>query len=140
MLYDFDFKNLEDLCNVLIKDHYTTESSFKPIQYSKLNYPYDLYETDYGIYIEIAAIGIDKDDINVSIENNKISFIYDKLDKDEKERNYFHKRIINKSFNFTYKVDSKFDLKNINVSLDKGLLKVFIPISKDKKKIEVKIN
>lgn len=99
----------------------------------KMTYPVDIFSDDNGIEIDIAVVGADKDDISIEIENDILTVSYKKQDDQNTNRYYYKRGIAKRSFSFAWKI-SKGDLDNIDVSLDKGLLKIFIPWIKEQKK------
>jgi len=70
LLNDFDlvWKNLFD-----------RNSTFLPITQNKMNYPVDIYTTDDGIQFEIAAVGLEKSDIEILTEGRLYGFIIKKM-------------------------------------------------------------
>ena len=137
-LFNSNF-NFEDIINLFIRDSFIADSKFVPVKYSNHTYPYDSYETEDSVHINIVAVDLDNDDIKVFIENDILSVSSNKKD-DDKNKIYFHQKIASRSFNYQFKVDSKYDLDKINIKLEKGLLKISIPISNDKKKREISIH
>ncbi len=109
----------------------------------KIDYPVDIYETDDGLFIDIAAIGLDKDDIKVNVKDDVISVSYQKDEEvasDKEIKRYAYRGITRKSFNLAWRIsDTQFDIANTKATFDKGLLKVFIPIAPEKKPKEIEI-
>lgn len=118
------------------------DSFFSPLpSLKKIDYPVDIYENDKGLIIDIAAIGLDKKDIKIDIKDNVLSVSHTK-EKKENTENYAYSGITKKSFNLAWRINDKFDITNTKADLDKGLLKITIPIAPEKKpkQIDVKIN
>jgi HSP20 family protein len=115
---------------------------FKSVYKPKLqfeDYPHNIYVTDDGVTVlEIAAGGLDKDEINVNVEDNIISIISNrKVDGNvNKEIHYLHNKLVKKDIKLSYKLSDKTDVDNINVSLSKGILKVDIPIKPECKPVK----
>jgi len=113
----------------------------------KLSYPIDIYSVKEGIGIEIAAIGADKNDITIEVDNDILTVAfkrpdedYEKLEMLRRDGCYYKQGITKRSFKFAWKI-SKGDLDKIDVSLERGLLKIFIPWKQEDKKIKtIKIN
>jgi len=128
-----------DPFDIVWKNFFDSHSNFNSIQH-KINYPVDIYETETGLRFELAVVGLDKEDLNISVESDILRITHDK--KEEAERSYLQKGITRRSFDLAWKVASKFDLGNLEASLNKGLLIIDIPYSESKapKKIEIKVN
>ena len=128
-----------DPFDIVWKNFFDGHSNFNSIQH-KINYPVDIYETETGLRFELAVVGLDKEDLNISVESDILRITHDK--KEEAERSYLQKGITRRSFDLAWKVASKFDLGNLEASLNKGLLIIDIPYSESKapKKIEIKVN
>jgi len=128
-----------DPFDIVWKNFFDGQSNFNSIQH-KINYPVDIYETETGLRFELAVVGLDKEDLNISVESDILRITHDK--KEEAERSYLQKGITRRSFDLAWKVASKFDLGNLEASLNKGLLIIDIPYSESKapKKIEIKVN
>ena len=47
------------------------------------------------------------------------------------EQDYIHKGIARRSFNLGWKISPKCDIKKISATMDKGLLSIFIPFTKE---------
>ena len=128
-----------DPFDIVWKNFFDGHSNFNSIQH-KINYPVDIYETETGLRFELAVVGLDREDLNISVESDVLRITHDK--KEEVEHLYLQKGITRRSFDLAWKVASKFDLGNLEASLDKGLLIIDIPYSESKapKKIEIKVN
>jgi HSP20 family molecular chaperone IbpA len=106
----------------------------------KAPYPYNLIQTEKGITIEVAAIGLDIDDIDIELEGSRIKVSHTKSKEDKPDGDYIYKKITNKSFELNWTLSSSLDLSTINASLDKGLLSIDIALKEDAtpKKIKIK--
>ena len=124
--------------DLLFKNFFETDSHFQSHAEIKPNYPCDLFTTDDGLHIEIAAVGLDKKDLSIETAENQIKVIYDKTDE-ESSVDYIHRGIARRSFNLGWKISPKFNLNKVKADMDKGLLKIFIPISDEAKPKEIKI-
>lgn len=131
-----------DEADLLFRDFFNTNSIFQDIcSKPAINYPLDVKETDKGLEIDVAAIGLEKKDIDIEIKEGNILSVSHQKEKNElKEPSYVYKGITNKSFNLAWKISPKFDLSKIDANLDKGLLKIIIPVAPEKqpRKIELK--
>ncbi|MDD5651079.1 MAG: Hsp20/alpha crystallin family protein [Candidatus Nanoarchaeia archaeon] len=134
--------------DVFFKDFFNGNDFFSPLPLlKKIDYPVDIYETNEGLNLNIAAIGLDKQDIKIDVKDDVLSISHNKREKEPitkaslTEKRYAYQGITQKSFNMAWRINDKFDLTKINASLDKGLLKITIPIAPEKQsnQIEVKI-
>lgn len=120
-----------DPSDLLFRDFFDSDGFFDSIFERKFNYPMDVKETDQGIEFHIAVVGLDKKDIKIEVrDGNILSVSYDKkaTESNEKKDNYLYKGITNRSFNFAWKVNNKFDLTKLTAKLEKGLLKIIVPV------------
>ena len=124
--------------DLLFKNFFETDSHFQSHAEIKPNYPCDLFTTDEGLGIEIAAVGLDKNDIKIETAENQIKVIYDKTDE-ESSVDYIHRGIARRSFNLGWKISPKFNLNRVDAKMDKGLLTIFIPIADEAKPKAIKI-
>ena len=95
-----------------------------------MNYPVDIYTTDNGIQFEIAAVGLEKSDIEILTEGETLRVRYEK-DKEEK-REFIHKGIAKRAFDFAWKISKELDLTKAGAKMEKGLLAIDIPYAKDR--------
>ena len=107
----------------------------------RVEYPVDVIDLeDAGIGIEIAAVGIDRDDIEVQVDGSELRVKYDRDRQVPKEPKYISRGITRKKFDLGWRIGPKYDIKNIKVGLDKGLLKIHIPLSEENKPRKLTIN
>lgn len=119
--------------DVLFKDLFNRDSFFAPVLNTKANYPVDIYEDEKHVNIEVAAAGLDKEDIQIEEQDGLLSISYDKKHEVDKEQtNYIQRGIAKRSFCLSWKFSEKFDLKKIEASMDKGILKLQIPKKEEK--------
>ena len=139
-----DFWNFDETMDLLWKSFFDKNAVYRPITEKAVQHPIDIQETDNGLKIEIAAVGLDKTDIDIIVDSETLRVAYRKSDDDkEKEENeyrYFHRSIKKAGFDIAWKVSSKYELSKITPNLDKGLLTLEIPFAKENKpkKIEIK--
>jgi len=133
------FKPFElDPFDLLWRDLLETQSHFAAIT-QKVTHPVDIYETEDGIRFEIAAVGLEKEDIEILIEGDQLRIKYDKVRPLDQEA-AIYRGIKRGSFDLSWKISSKFDLNKLGAKLDKGLLTLTIPTAEGKavKRIELK--
>jgi HSP20 family molecular chaperone IbpA len=118
--------------DLLFRNFFDSTSAFQSFTESKPNYPVDIFTTDEGLAFNIAAVGIDKKDIEIETTDNTLKVIYEKGHDDApSEQDYIHKGIARRSFNLGWKISPKCDIKKISATMDKGLLSIFIPFTKE---------
>ena len=105
---------------VVWKNLFDTNSNFNTIQ-QKINYPVDIYETENGLRFELAVVGIDKNEINISVDGDTLRVQHENQLEDS-ERVYLQRGIARRSFDLAWKVASKFDLTKLDAKLERGLL------------------
>ena len=121
LLNDFD---------LVWKNFFDQTSKFLPVTSNKMNYPVDIFTTDNGIQFEIAAVGLEKSDIEILTEGETLRVRYNK-DKEEK-REFIHKGIAKRAFDFAWKISKELDLTKAGAVMEKGLLSIDIPYAKDR--------
>lgn len=135
-------KFLSDPTDLLFRNLLDSDSLFDSFfNIKKIDYPVDVKETKDGLTIDVAAINLDRKDINIDIKDGNILCITHKKESKEDNDDYLYRGITKKSFEFAWKISSKFDIDKATANLDKGLLKIQIPISEQasvNKKIEIK--
>ena len=131
------FRSFElDPFDLLWKDLKETQAHFSAIT-QKVSHPVDIYETEDGIRFEVAAVGLNVEDIDISVENDSLRICYEK--PGQQENLPIYRGIKRSSFDLTWKISTKFDLSKLEASLDKGLLTLVIPVAEGKaaRKIEI---
>jgi len=129
-----------DPMSIMWRDGFHTNSTFMPINKFQTKYPVDIYETDdKAVVFEMAAIGIEPEDINITIENgNELLVTYNKESKEADKRMY--SGIARRSFRYAWKLDAaKYNFENIAVTLDKGLLQIIVPLAEKAKTRQISI-
>lgn len=118
-----------DPFDLLWRDLFETNSRFSAIT-QKVSHPVDIFETEDGIRFEVAAVGLDKEDISIIVEGDQLRITYEKPNRPEESPIY--RGIKRSSFNLTWKISTKFDLSKLDASLDKGLLVLTVPTAEGK--------
>lgn len=130
---DFDkyFVGFDDTYNRLAKMH---DDLTKHIP----NYPpYNIKKVDENKYvIELAVAGFAKQDIEITLENNKLIVSGNAADDND---NFVFKGIANRAFTRTFALDDQIEIKN--AAMLNGMLKIalerIIPEHRKPKKIEI---
>ena len=116
--------------DILVRNFFDTESPFNPLHSVKLKHPVDVYETKEGLHLEVACTGLIKEDISLDIEGDVLRVSYNREDNTENpNKEYYYQGIAKRSFNFGYKVATRFDLLKADATMENGLLSVTIPYS-----------
>ena len=126
-----------DPFDLLWRDLFDTQSHFAAIT-QKVTHPVDIFETKDGIRFEVAAVGLDKEDINIIVDGDQLRITYEKPNTPEEAPIY--RGIKRSSFNTTWKISTKFDLNKLEASLDKGLLILSIPVAEGKAVKQIQIS
>ena len=123
-----------DAFDIMFKDLFSPEAIWDRIEPKNVHYPVNIKETDAGYIIEMAAIGLDKNDVDIKIQDGETIVISsDKKEEVCDQSQYKLKKIIRKPFKYAFRISTKFDLEKSQAQVTKGLLTIFIPASKDKK-------
>jgi len=110
-----------------------------PALTASTKYPVDIHEDENSLNIEIAVAGIDKKDIQIEEEDGILRVSYSKqeeIDKEQEGRHYLQKGIARRAFNFGWRISDKFNIKNIDATMDKGILKISVPKTEEKQIIK----
>ena len=124
--------------DLLFRNFFDGEASFRGLQDNKPSYPVDIYLQEDNLCFDIACVGLEKSDIDITIESNTLKVAYKKPNvesnpSDVEAPDYIHKGIARRSFDMGWKVSPKFDLTKIKATMANGLLKVRVPLSEESK-------
>ena len=128
-----------DPFDIVWKNFFDTNSNFNTIN-QKISYPVDIYETETGLRFELAVVGLTESDLDIQVEGDTLRIKHERPEQDV--RQYIQKGIARRSFDLAWKVVSKFDLRNLEAILDKGLLIIDVPYAAEQapRKVEIKVN
>ena len=115
--------------DILVRNFFQDASQYSPLDQTKLSHPVDIYTNDKGLIFDVACTGIAKEDIEILLQDNVLRINYTKT-KEEEDVDYIHKGIAKRSFNFGWKIDSKFDLSKAIAKFENGLLTIGVPFAK----------
>ena len=137
-----DFWKFDEEFDLLWKSFFSNEG-YRPIKEKVAGVPCDIQETDNGLRIELAAVGLEKSDIDIIVDSETLRVAYRKNDKEEEaeknEYRYLLRSIKKSSFDLAWKISSKYNLQELEAKLDKGLLTLDIPFAKENKPTKVTI-
>jgi len=125
-----------DPFDLLWKDLFESNSHFSAIT-QKVTHPVDIFENENGITLEVAAVGLNQQDIEILVEGDMLRIRYEGK---KEERPHIYRGIKRSNFDLSWKISSKFDLTKLEASLEKGLLILTIPVAEGKaiRRIEIK--
>ena len=115
--------------DILVRNFFQDASQYSPLDQTKLSHPVDIYTNDKGLIFDVACTGIAKEDIEILLQDNVLRINYTNA-KVEEDVDYIHKGIAKRSFNFGWKIDSKFDLSKAIAKFETGLLTIGVPFAK----------
>jgi HSP20 family molecular chaperone IbpA len=131
--------------DLLFRNFFDGEAQFRGLQDQKPSYPVDVFLQEEELCFDVACVGLEKSDIDITIESNTLKVAYKKPNvesnsSDVEAPDYIHKGIARRSFDMGWKVSPKFDLTKIKATMASGLLKVRVPLSEESKPKPVTIN
>ncbi len=99
----------------------------------------DIYSTDDNhMVVEMQAPGFDTDDIELNIRNGVLEIKGEKTEREDDKKNYLV-RERNASFARRIVLPEGANADNVSAELDKGLLKVTVPVNQpEAKRIQIK--
>ena len=123
-----------DPFEVLFKNFFETDSLFNSLSSCKYEYPVDIFEDKNGLHIEIAAVGVSIENVDLTIEDGnilRVKSIKSTVKETDSHLTEYHKGITKRSFNFGWKIGKSFNIDAIEASMDKGLLEILIPYAQE---------
>lgn len=127
-------KNFSDIMDEFFNDVVNTNrDSFVP--------GIDISETEKQFLITAELPGMKKEDIDISLDNGRLSISGERKFENEEEGKTFH-RVETKygSFNRSFQLPDNFDEESIKATYESGLLNISINKSEDKVKKQIKIS
>ncbi len=133
--------------DVLVKNFFDNDAVFNKPDNRSVKHPVDVFEDDNGLTFEVACTGLDKSDVDITIEGDILKITYNKGEDERKsdntpgkeQRRYYHNGIKRSSFDFGWKVARRFELAKANAEMNNGLLLVEIPYANESKPKSLKI-
>ena len=121
--------------DVLVKNFFDKDAIFDKPSRQAIPHPLDIYENEEGITFEIACVGLTKNDIDISIEDDtlKVSYKKDENKKSSDKIHYHYSGVKKSSFDFGWKVARRFNLSKAEAEMVNGLLCITIPFSSEAK-------
>ena len=131
--------------DLLFKNFFDRASAFESNLETKINHPVDIILKEESMVFEIAAVGLEKKDIELQVEDGnclKVSYTKPNIESNNSDIDageYIHKGIAKRSFNLGWKISPKFDLTKIDAKMENGLLTISVPITEESKPKTIKI-
>jgi len=121
--------------DVLVKNFFDKEAIFDKPSRTSVTHPIDVFEDENGLTFEIACVGLDKKDVNISIEGDILKVSYNKGEEQKSTDNkrYYHTGVRKSSFNLGWKVARRFELSKAKAEMINGLLCIQIPLANEAK-------
>ncbi len=123
-----------DAYPIISKGDDTTISAFTPIVNTR--------EGEFAYHIDVDLPGVKKEDINVDIDNGKLTISGERNIKEEvKKEDYYKIETSFGKFQRMFTIPEDVDTENIVATSDNGVLEVVLPkveMGKSRKKVEVK--
>lgn len=124
------------LLSDFFKDSFFDEI-FQPLQMRNVNVgpATNITENEKEIVMDVVLPGLQKSDVKISVENGRLSIIYEQELKNEiKNDNLVRKEFSFSSFNRSFKLPENVDENSITSKLESGILKINIPKFEEKNK------
>ncbi|SMO55458.1 Hsp20/alpha crystallin family protein [Fodinibius sediminis] len=101
----------------------------------------DISETETKFHISVELPGMKKDDININLENSRLTISGERRFQDKEDGKTYH-RVETRygSFNRSFQLPDNVDEESIEASYEDGLLNISIDKSEDKVKKQIKIS
>jgi HSP20 family protein len=116
-----------------ILDNFFNETNSKTGRINKFRPSADVVETDKGYEIEVSLPGIEKNDINIDVNEGTLTISGErKLENEVEGKNYHMVETSYGSFSRSFRIPKLVDSSKIDASYKNGILKVDLP--KDEKK------
>jgi len=131
-----------DPFEIMWKTLTSPSSHFNPVLLEKPSYPVDMRSTEEGLYIDLAVVGAEIDDVDITVEGDIIHVTYEKKGVTPSSLSeYFYKGIAKRDFKLSFKIASNLNPNKLVATMDKGLLVVHVPYtsktSVESKKIKI---
>ena len=127
--------------DVLVKNFFDNDSVFNKPDNRSVKHPIDIYEDENGLTFEVACTGLEKSDVDITIEGDVLKISHDKNEKEIPDtiRQFYHSGIRKSSFNFGWKIARRFELAKADAKMENGLLVINIPFANESKPKSIKI-
>ena len=93
--------------DILFRNFFDADGDYAPYNQIKVNHPVDIYEASEGLNIDIACVGLTKEDIDLTIEGDVLRVEYSK-ERSSGETEYIQRNIAKRAFNFGWRISGRF--------------------------------
>lgn len=101
----------------------------------------DVYEENDELVFEVDASGIDKDDLDVSIEDNRLTIRGErKAEHEQSNRDYYRSERVYGTFQRSFALPDSIAEEDVSASYDNGVLTISTPLSQTAEKRSVPIS
>jgi HSP20 family molecular chaperone IbpA len=126
--------------DVLVKNFFDNDSVFNKPDNRSVKHPIDIYEDESGLTFEVACTGLEKSDVDITIEGDILKITHDRPVKENYgDRRYYHSGVKRASFNFGWKITRRFELAKADAKMENGLLTIKVPFANESKPKSIKI-
>ena len=139
-----EFSALQDRMNRINRffgESYRPEGPDEALTTSNFAPAADVYEDEHNISLSFDVPGIDKKDIDISIENNTLTVCGERtFEKDEKKENFQRVERQYGSFTRSFSLPNSVDPEQISAHYSKGVLKIRLAKKAEAKPRLIKVN
>lgn len=136
ILTDPFFKNFD----LLFRNALQTHSEFKPFSDTlKVPYPMDSWFNEEYLVFEFPILNGKLEDIEVTKTSDMLKIKYTRPDGEDEGKTFTRRNIVRRSFDFEWRVTSKFDSTGIQSVFENGLLTIYIPFAQEARPEKVQI-
>ncbi|MCH2450152.1 MAG: Hsp20/alpha crystallin family protein [Gracilimonas sp.] len=131
---DLQSKNFSDILDEFFNESLNyRRDSFMP--------SVDISETETNFEVSVALPGMNKEDINVDLDNSRLSISGERTFEEEEEGKNYH-QVESKfgSFNRSFQLPDSIDEESIEAKYENGVLTITIAKNEEKVKKQIKIN
>jgi HSP20 family protein len=131
---DLQSKNFSDILDEFFNESLNyRRDSFMP--------SVDISETETNFEVSVALPGMNKEDINVDLDNGRLSISGERtFEKEEEGKNYHQVESKFGSFNRSFQLPDSIDEESIEAKYENGVLTITIAKNEEKVKKQIKIN
>lgn len=122
----------------LVFKNFFDQRPYASVRDSKIGYPVDIIRAKESVRFEIAAIGLEKTDIEITTEGETLRVSY-KPESKQDDTVYIHRGIARRSFDLAWKISTDLDLSKASATMDKGLLTIEVPFAESRAPKQLKI-
>ncbi len=134
-----EFSTLQDRMNRLFQQSFgDREETLSNVGFTPA---VDVYEDEHHITLKIEVPGIEEKDIDVRLENNRLTVHGErKFEKEEKEENYRRIERQYGSFTRSFTLPTTVDSESVSASYEKGILNIKLAKKAEAKPKQIKVN